>query len=453
MVGKKAKNKGGSKRIFIIVEIAAILLFTFINLGKPLANYDKVNTEKIKKGNITARVSGPGRLKPTTDVSISSSVTGRITKIHVTEGELVKKGQILMELDAARYQAGVQQASAGYQTALNNRDLAAKDLDVAKATYARQVQLHNEGLISDEAFSTATSIYNTAEANYRRAILAVQSEGANIATAKDNLGETVFTSPIDGVIVSLPVKEGENAIVGTMNNAGTTLMTISNLNTMEVDTEIDETDIVNIKIGQEAEITVDALPDQTFKGRVIEVGNTAYNAASLTSTSTETSVMYLVKVLVIDPDPRLKPYMSCTTEIITESKDDVLSVPIQAVVRKSLDKDKGQAKETAVTGGGGRPSGPGGGPSGGPEQTNAKKRTIPSKGQEGVYVLVDGTVKFVPVTSGISDQNNMEVTGDIKEGDEIVVGPFNVLRKIKDGVKVRVDNSSAAASNGGGDKK
>jgi HlyD family secretion protein len=433
MADKSKRNK----RIFIIAEVAFFALFLLINVGKPLANYEKVKTDKVMKGRIVAKVSGPGHIKPTTYVDISSSVMGRITHIYVSEGDRVLKGDKLMELDSVQYSASVNSASANLASATKSRDLAAQRLETARADYERQVKLHDEQLISDQAFANAETAYRQAQTDYQNAVYQVQQAGASLTTAQDTLGKTVFVAPIDGIVASLPVREGENAIVGTMNNPGTQLMTISNLDEMEVDAEIDETDVLNVKVGQEAEIQVDAMPDTTFKGEVIEVGNAATNASAATVGSTvETSVSYLVKIVV--KDPRLRPDMSCTADIITDDKPDVLNVPIQAVVRQ-----KPQGQEAAA------PKGPV--QTGEVQNINAKKKKVEEQGQEGVYLMKDNTAIFVPVTTGISDDTHIEVSGDLQEGETIISGPFAVLRKLKDGMKVRLDTEeSKGGGNGGG---
>jgi HlyD family secretion protein len=434
MADKSKRNKN----IFIIAEVAFFALFLLINVGKPLANYEKVKTDKVMKGRIVSKVSGPGHIKPTTYVDISSSVMGRITKIYVNEGDTVKKGDKLMELDSVQYAAGVNSASASLSSAVKSRDLAAQRLETAKADYERQVKLHDEQLISDQAFADAENAYHQAQTDYQNAVYQVQQSGASLTTAQDTLGKTVFLAPIDGIVASLPVKEGENAIVGTMNNAGTQLMTISNLDEMEVDAEIDETDVLNVKVGQQADIQVDAMPNATFKGEVIEVGNAATNAAAATvGSTTETSVSYLVKIVVKNPDPRLRPDMSCTAEIITDDKPDVLNVPIQAVVRS-----KPQGGDETV------PKGP---PQAGAVQNvNAKKKKVEDLGQEGVYLMKKNIAVFVPVTTGISDDTHIEVSGDLTEGETIISGPFAVLRKLKDGMKVRLDTSEGKNGGSGG---
>jgi HlyD family secretion protein len=435
MADKSKRNK----RIFIIAELAFFVLFLLINVGKPLANYEKVKVDKVAKGSIVAKVSGPGHIKPTTYVDISSSVMGRITHIYVSEGDRVKKGDRLMELDNVQYSSNVNSASANLSSAIKSRELAAQHLQTAQADYDRQVKLHDEKLISDQAFAAAENAYRAAQTEYQTANYQVQQLSSAVTSAQDTLGKTVFIAPMDGIVASLPVREGENAIVGTMNNPGTQLMTISNMEEMEVDAEIDETDVLNVKVGQQAEIQVDAMPNNTFKGEVIEVGNAATNTASATVGSvTETSISYLVKIVVRDPDPRLRPDMSCTAEIITDEKTDVLKIPIQAVVRKKNDEKMQEA-----------PKGPP--QSGDVQNVNAKKKKVEDLGQEGVYMMKDNTAVFVPITTGISDDTQIEITGELAEGDAIISGPFSALRKLKDGAKVRIDTGEdKKGGNGGG---
>ncbi len=437
MADKSKRNK----RIFVISEIAFFAIFLLINVGKPLANYEKVKVDKVAKGSIVAKVSGPGHIKPTTYVDISSSVMGRITHIYVAEGDRVKKGDRLMELDSVQYSANVSSSSASLAAAIKTRDLAAQRLETARVDYERQVKLHQEKLISDQAFANAETAYRQAQTDYQNAVYQVQQASSAVTSAQDTLGKTVFTAPLDGIVASLPVREGENAIVGTMNNPGTQLMTISNLDEMEVDAEIDETDVLNVKAGQQAEIQVDAMPNITFKGEVIEVGNAATNTASATiGSATETSISYLVKIVVRDPDPRLRPDMSCTAEIITDEKTDVLKIPIQAVVRKKSDEKKQE--------------GPKGPPQSGDVQNiNAKKKKLEDLGQEGVYMMQDNTAVFVPITTGISDDTHIEITGELAEGDTIISGPFSALRKLKDGMRVREDTESDKKKGEGGEGK
>jgi HlyD family secretion protein len=271
----------------------------------------------------------------------------------------------------------------------------------------RQTQLFDSQLISQEQLETAKVQYDIARAEVQAFRHQIQQAEASLKSTLDSLSKTVYNSPIDGIITSLRVEEGEVAVIGTMNNPGTVLMTIADLSEMEVEVEVDETDVVGVELGQPADIKVDALPDQTLKGTVTEIGSSAI--AKLT-TSQQESRDFQVTITLSDPPGSLKPGLSASADIITAEKKDVLAVPISALVLREKPEAATEDREKAD--------------------------------EEGVYVMESSRARFQPVTKGIMGGLLIEVSSGLREGQEVIVGPYNTLRELRDGVLVKPETKT-----------
>jgi len=405
------------KKKKILIVMGAILLVAVIVVANVLKSGEKtyqVQAEKVKRGDITSIVTANGKIVPRTDVKISAYVPAKIIRLPVKEGDVVKKGQLLVQLDDTEYKAAVNQARAQLASAKAN-------LEQAKLTHKRQKELFEKKLSSKEQYDMAKTELQLAEAQYQQAV-------ASLEKARYNLSKTTITSPIDGVVTALNAEEGEIVMIGTMNNPGTVIMTISDMSEIEAEVEVDETDIAEVKIGQEAEIRIDAFPDTTFRGKVSEIGHTA----RISGLGTQDQVTnFLVKVVLLDEVPDIRPGMSASVDITTSHRSDVLNVPIQAVVMREEKSDTTTIKK-------GEEKGAQASVDSIPHRKNEKGRKGKKKEVEGVFVVKDGRAKFVKVNTGIADQQNIEIVSGINEDDLVVTGSYKILRTLKDGDKVKI---------------
>lgn len=405
------------RNILILVVVVVVIAAALIgNLGIDRKDRTEVTVDEVEVGTLVARVSGPGRVRAETTVQISSSVMGRIVDLGVDEGDVVERGQFLLRLEDIYYRSRVEQAGARLEQADAQCVTAERDLSDAEEQFA---QSHISEKERDEFLAQAT-IYREACEEARAALRA----------ASDELDKTVFHSPISGVVTRLNVEEGENVVTGTMNAPGTVIMTISDLSNMEVEVEIDETDIVDVRIGQEAEIDVEALIDTTFAGTVTEVGNSGITSMAGTQ---EEVTNFMVTVRVDEAHEALRPGMTATVEVVTAEHVDALNVPIQAVASRT----PSELEETA-------------GDEGEEEEEKKPKGRRSDREEEeeieGVFIVDENDqAQFVPVTTGIADELSIEVTGDLTEGQKIVSGPYKVLRKLKNGEDLKVEDDEGSS--------
>jgi len=401
MNGKK-KSTSKKKPIIITLVVVAVVLIVFFNLQSRREKSVKVTVEKAQKHDLTSVISASGEVKPKKNVNISAHVPGRILKIGVKEGDVVKKGDFLLKLDSTQYEANAERDQAIIQSnksALIQVEARMKnDLN----NYGRQKKLFDMQLISKEQLETSQVQYDVTRAQYEATKNQIQQAEASLKSTLDSLSKTVYNAPIDGIITSLRIEEGEVAIIGTMNNPGTVLMTIADLSEMEVEVEVDETDVVGVRLGQTAEVKVDALAGQTLKGTVTEVGSSALQ--KLTTTAQE-SKDFKVVVTLVDPPLSLKPGLSASADIIVAEKKSVLAVPISALILK----EKGEKNPAS------------------------SKKPVE---EEGVFTVEAGRAKFYPVVKGITGELLIEISSGLKEGQDIIVGPYNALRTLKDGTLI-----------------
>ena len=389
------------KRILIIGAIAVGLAAVVIaNLRTSYEGAIKVDVEPIKNGRIVEKVSGPGVIYAESSVKVSSSIMGRITHLAVQEGADVKEGDVLLQIDPSQYEARVKQAEAAYKASLARIDLARARLDDARGESNRVDALSESGLVSERDVSTSRTNFTVAGADLQAAIEASGEAKAGLLAAQDDLDKTVILAPISGTVTTLNAEEGEIVITGTMNNPGTVVMTISNLDTMEVRADIDETDVAKVRPGQDVEISVDAFADTTLAGLVSVVGSSSSSAQAY-SVSSDQRATFEVRMRIIDHLPGLRPGMATTVDVVTAVKDSVPYVPIQALVSREV--GEGEA----------------------------------AKESEGLFLVADGRSKFMPISTGISDDKNIEILDAIAPGSDVIVGPFKVLRDLEDSTKVK----------------
>ena len=399
------------KRNKIIIGAAVLVLIVVIvllNLSRSGEKVYKVEADKVKKGDIVSVVTGSGKVQAKKDVKISATVPGVIISLPVKDGDMVKKGQLLVQIDPSEYKSTVAQATAQLNSAKAN-------LEQAKLLHERQQKLFEKSLTSKEQYDASLTQYDVTKAQYD------QSQ-ASLRQAEDLLAKTTITAPMGGKITELLKKEGEMVTGATYNP--TEIMTISDLSAFEVEVEVDETDIAETRLTQEAKIKIDAFPDTSFKGEVSEIGNTA----KVTGYGTQDQVVnFIVKVLIQDEVKGIKPGMSASVDITTASHKDVLNIPIAAVVLREEKKDtlnakskEGKAEALA---------------SSAKEEKDKKKK----KELEGVFLVEKGRAKFVPIKSDIADQQNIEIVSGLKEKDQIITGSYKILRTLKDGDKIKIE--------------
>ena len=395
MKEKRSFFKRRKKQIIIFSIVFIIAIIIIFNLRSQREKAIKVTVEKVEKHDLTSLISASGEIKPKKNVNISANVSGRIVKVGVEEGDRVRAGDFLLKLDSTQFEANADRDRALISSYKAQLIQAETQMKKDKNYYERQKKLFEQELISNEQLESAKAQYEISEAQYKSILFQIDQASASLKSTLDILSKTVYTSPIDGIITSLNVEEGEVAIIGTMNNPGTVLMTIADLSIMEVEVEVDETDVIGVKIGQQAEVRVDALPDQVVKGKVTEIGSSAIQKLSEAQESRDFKVVITLEA----PPDSLKPGLSASADIITALKKDVLAVPISAIVLREME-----------------------------EEGDKKKK----KEEEGVYVVSDNRVTFRPVKKGIMGEMMIEIVEGLEEGRLIVVGPYSALRELKD---------------------
>ncbi len=397
---KRSFFKRKKKAIIIFAVIIFIGIIIIFNLRSQREKSIKVTVEKAEKHDLTSKISASGEVKPKKNVNISAHIPGRIVKIGVEEGQRVKAEDFLLKLDSTQYQANADRAQALIHSYRAEHIRAAAGLKKDESFYKRYQKLFEEKLISEEQLEAAKAQYDISKAQQQAIMYQIDQAQASLQSALDDLSKTAYNSPIDGIITSLRVEEGEIAMIGTMNNPGTILMTIADLSVMEVEVEVDETDVIGVEIGQQAEVRVDAFPDLTIKGKVTEIGSSALQKV----TSSEESRDFKVIITLENPPENLKPGLSATTDIITAEKTDILAIPISALVLREKEDKEGEKND---------------------EQ------------EEGVYVVEENRVNFFPVKKGIMGEMMIEITTGLEEGQDIVVGPYSALRQLKDDILIK----------------
>jgi len=413
-------------------------------------------------------VTGSGEIKAKTYVNIGAQGFGKIVRLYVKEGDTVKRGQKLAQLENVQSSADVNAQRAGIETAKKDLDSANAAIDTSIAEvardkadleqktldYNRAKELYQSQLISKSDFDARKAAYDVAAATLTAAqakvsqmnaqkastVGRVSQANATLSKLTDVLGKTEYIAPFDGIVTNLPVREGETVVVGIQNSPGSTLMTLADMSVVTAEVRVDETDIVNVKLGESADVTIDALPDKIFKGRVTEIGDQALVrssgvATSQTTAGTQEAKDFKVVVTLDSPPENLRPGFSTTAKITTASKSNVIAVPIQALtVRTQGDLDAQRAAANGRKGSAAAKTSQTGTP-----DPKAKKEV------QGIFVVDKATKKvdFKPVETGIQGSTDMEIIGGLSEGQEIVTGSYKVLRTLKVGAKVKVDNSIA----------
>ena len=440
----------------VIVAIALVAVFVV----KQQSGYTKVLTAKIHRQDLATVVSGTGQIKPKTYAVIGSTAEGRITHLYAKEGDHVKKGDVVAvvenvgqaaqvsgqkaAIDAAK--TDISSYTAAEKTAEANVEHAQADLEQKKLDWDRAQSLYKAGIMAKQDYDAKKAAYDTDVASLAQAVAGVNQAKANTASMRGHLGTqiatlrsyqnalslTEATAPFNGVVTDEPVREGETVVPGIQNSNGSTFMTIADMSVVTAEVKVDETDIVNVKIGQPADVSVDAIPGKIFKGHVTLVGDQALLrstgvATSQSTTGTEEAKDFKVVVTLDTPTDELRPGLSTTAKITTASKASVLSLPIQALTMYTPPPATGNGSVEAAS-------------------TSSSAKAAP---QQGVYIVQKDAhgkqrAKFVAVTTGITGATDIEVLSGLHEGDEVVIGPYKTLRVLKNGALLKRDTSTPA---------
>jgi HlyD family secretion protein len=385
-----------------------------------------VQAADVKRGSVASTVRAPGRIQPVTQVKLSANVPGEVVRLAVKEGDVVRKGQFLLQLDDTQVRSRVRESQAALEAARSNLRLAEASYAQTDASLRRKEALFERKLVSPEEVEAARTQRNADRARVDANREDVQRAGATLSGSMDNLKKTRFTAPIPGTVTQLAIERGEIVVTGTMNNPGTVILTIADMSAMKVEADVDETDVSSVAVGQPATVRVDALPDATLTGHVTEIANSPKFSDQGTQ---EQQTNFEVDIAVESPPSTLRPGMTADVEIRTAKKDGVLTVPIQSVVVRTAEELKPPKK--------GRRSAKGAAAAAVPADSAGKSK----EEIKGVFVVSNGAVEFRKVKTGISSDTDFEISGELKEGDKVVTGPFRVLRTLKPGAKVKIEEA------------
>jgi HlyD family secretion protein len=400
---------------------------------------------------LTSQVNCSGTIQAKRQVDVSANAMGTIVRLAVQEGQEVAQGDLLLAIDPAQYRSAVAALESSIGSTRADLRLAEASLSKAVQDRDRAEELFAEGLASEDAVESARTNTAIEEARVEAARHRIDQYEANLANAHHDLEKVTITAPMAGVVTRLNVEEGENAIMGTLNNPGTVLLVISDLGTIEAWVEVDETEVVDVRLGQPAEVTIDAFPDQTYTGTVTEIGHSPLRVR--TGSSGE-AVEFEVKITLDQTPPNLRPGLSAKAEIMVAERRDALSVPLGAVTVRSLplqnsdirlykgSRARKQAQALQDLGFKARAAKP-------DSQDAGAADRIERKETEGVFVLKDGFVKFIPVELGIAGEEDFEVKDGLTEGQQVVTGPFRILRELKDGAQVKPAKAETGDRRGG----
>jgi HlyD family secretion protein len=423
-----------------------------------------ITAETVQRRDLEAIVSASGKIEPKRSVNISAQAMGRVTRIGVREGDRVTAGQFLLQIDPVAVESAVRRdeaAVAGARTGLEQSRVQVQSgqaaLDIARQTLKRQQELWEGGLTTRENLDKAEAEVQMRESDLNARTQEIKTreeqvrqQEAGLVSSRYSLSQARFESPFDGIVTRRNIEEGENVVVGTMNNAGTVLLTVADMSVIEAEVEVDETDIPLVQIGQKAIVTIDAISGKTFPGRVTEIGNSPIQPATgqaAGSTAPRTATNFKVVVTLDAGAPEIRPGFTCTADISTASKSQVVAVPIQSLTVRELEYDKGGAVVPKL-----RPP-----PAsrwsfwmGQAPAAPAAPTELPlghtRKEIEGVFRVKDGKATFVPVEVGIAGERYFEVVKGLAQGDRVITGPFDSVRNLYDADDVREAPAPAVAA-------
>ena len=444
----------GKKKIFIGVGIIVLLgAIAYANIRFKRVEGLEVTTEGVQKRHLEAIVSASGKIQPKRDVNISADTMGRVTDLAVEEGARVDKGQFLLQIDPRNLRSAVQRTEASLAAARSQVEQLRVSIESSKVAlkqaednYNRQQNLWKGGLTTRETLEKTEndlklrqSDLRSQEQQLRTQQLRMESESATAESARFDLSKVRIESPIKGIVTRRNIEEGETVVIGTMNNAGTVLLTIADMSVIQAEVEVDETDLPTIRMGQPAKVTIDAMPGQTFPGKVTEIGNSPIQT---TGGSAATQATNFKVVVTLDKEiAEVRPGFTCTAEITTAVRDNVIAVPIQATtVREVVVDDKGNIVRAPEEDKKSRR------PSMGAAQAAELKPGQTRKELEGVFVIQTNKAVFMPVKTGIAGEKYFEVLSGLKEGDAVITGPFASVRTLAEGAAVKQSTAAKPKS-------
>jgi HlyD family secretion protein len=442
------------KWIFVIVALVIVAAGTAAYFTRQSDQGTRVNAETVQKRDLEAIVSASGKIEPKKTVNISAQSMGRVTRLDVNEGDRVKAGQFLLQIDPVTAESAVRRDEAGVAAARTGLDQARiqvksaeANLELARQNSKRQQELWSAGLTTRETFEKTQNELEVRETELRAREQEVRTREeqlrqqlAGLTSTQHNLRQSRFEAPFDGIVTRRNVEVGDTAVVGTMNNPGTVLLTVADMSVIEAEVEVDETDIPLVQMGQPAKVTIDAIAGRTFVGRVTEIGNSPIQATGAQTGGQRTATNFKVVITLNEQVPEVRPGFTCTAEITTATRAAAVAVPIQALtVRELVYDDKGNIVRTP------RPPKPrfSWGTKVEPAvSASTSTELLPGQRREeveGVFLIRDGKAEFVAVKLGIAGERYFEVAGGLKEGDRVITGPFDSVRNLYDGDPVLVN--------------
>jgi HlyD family secretion protein len=417
--------------------IALGVIVAVVGLGAVAVNKNgqgagrEVRAETVARRDLVSTVTASGKIQPKRKVDISADIAGRVIQLAVEEGQWVNRGDLLLRIDPSQYEAAVHQAEAGVaQNRARQAEARAQQLK-AQADQRRMEQLaQGRDLVATQEVDNARTQSQVAAATVQAAVFAVQQAQATLSQARDNLRKTTIVAPMSGRVTRLNIHEGETAIIGTMNNPGSLLLTVADPSAMEAKVKVDETDVPGITVGDSAALRIDAFPGRVFTGRVTRIGNSAVQVAGASATGDQQSVDYEVVITLDHPPAELRPDLSATAEIVTDTRRGVLSVPIIALTVRDSAGKKFKAGGDA--------------PADAPAQQPEAKHSA-SADVQGVFVIRAGKAEWTPVSVGITGGEYFEITRGLRGGETIVAGSFQAVRELEDGNPVKTPPPAPAA--------
>jgi HlyD family secretion protein len=394
------------------IAVLAVIVWASVRDSKPRGT--QVDVEAAARRTVSSRVKATGEITPEKKVEISAKVVGEIISLPVVEGQEVAAGDLLVEIERDLYEGARDQARA----ALRQAEVSSRRLEVQLADAHRNMRrvrrLHQDQLVSQEALDQAQLAVDTAEVELQAQGHAIEQYRSALKRATDDLARTTIRSPMDGVLIQLDAEQGETVVPGSTNLPGSVIMTVADMSRLLAEVEVSEVDVVNVEIGQTAEVTVDALSaDEPELGHVVEI------ATSGRRDPTQGTIRFRVKVALDDPDPDLRPAMTAKVDILTATSDDALTVPVQAVVKRAVDDEGGEITGSAAKG---------------KDETDV------------VYVVIDDEAKIRPVATGVSDVLHVEIKSGLAEDDRVIIGPYRTLKALEDGEIVRTEENAGSDS-------
>ena len=400
------------KKPLIVTGVLAVLaLVVWASLRDSGQRGTEVEVQAAEIRTISSRVKATGEITPEKRVDISAKVVGEIINLPVVEGQEVRSGQLLLEIERDLYEAARNQA----QAAVRQAEVTVRRQEVQLADARRNLRRANEliadGLVSQEALDAAQLALDTAAVELEAQKQAVEQYRSALQRAEDDLARTTIRSPMDGTVIQLDAEKGETVVPGSTNLPGSVIMTIADMSVLLAEVEVSEVDVVDVELGQEAEITVDALGENTQKGYVVEIATSGRKDQALGT------IDFAVKVEIDDPDPSLRPAMTAKVDILTSTRENTLTVPIQAVVKRTLDDDGNEIKGTAAKG---------------------------AEDSDVVYVIAEGKAAVRAVETGISDELYVEIIAGLTDGEEVIIGPYRTLKNLHAGDAVKQEKKKEA---------